>query len=131
MKNSEIFELSNALQSKSLKQIETFKVNYAIEKNKRILSKEVDLIRDLVKQVEGYADYIEKAEKLKASATEDKLEEFTKSAKELEEEYKDAISKVQEILDSESGVKLYTIKIEEFPEKLSADNTAILFNILE
>jgi hypothetical protein len=133
MTNNELFEKLQVLSNPTLKDIESFKVNYAIEKNKRDMSTEVDLIRSQLSKVDKYFEYFNGRatleQKLQNAEPEDR-DTVLKEFKEYNETYIDTIKKVGEILNTENDYKFYKIKISDVPEKLSDVNTRILFDLI-
>jgi hypothetical protein len=131
----ETFNYFQVLSHPALKNIKSFKVNYAIIKNKKLLGIEVDACRELLSKIEGYDDYQKKlaelGEKRNAATDEKEKKKFDGKLETLQKEYKDALSKEKEVFDTASAYAPYTIKASDIPEDLDSISTEILFQLIE
>ena len=132
--NNELFEKLQVLGNPTLKEIESFKVNYAIEKNKRAMQTEVEVIREALSKVDNYFEYYKgrsefevKLQNVEPEGREALLKEFN----DYNEKNINTLKKVEEILNSENDYKFYKIKLSDIPDKLSDVNTKILFDLIE
>lgn len=155
MKHQEAINLLTGLTE--VKGIESFKVNYAVQKNIAVLKKEVEILQkqeqeilDIKKEFEAKRiELCETYSKVDGAVqtnpdktfkiVKEKQSEFESKFIELKEEYKKTLddfeTKHKEFLkflsETESEVKLHYIQFTDVPENISTENTAAIFLLIK
>ena len=151
IKREKLFKLNNLL--KALKNVKSTKFAYIVVRNTKIIDDEVEVVKGLVKLpddhksnefetkrielVKKWAKKDEKGELIVISGhydiSEESLEGFNKDFNELTVEYTDALAEVEatndklrELLDEEIEIEIKTIKEENLPDNLSAEELDVL-----
>lgn len=132
MLNNDLFEKLGKLETVS--GCDSFKVNYAVAKNIKKLKEEVELVREQIAKIDKCTEYYTKRgiiEQEIREATEETKEAKIQEFVDLNKEYSEVVTKIEEVLNSETDFKFYKIKLSDCPEKLSKQNTEILFDLIE
>jgi hypothetical protein len=153
MKNKDLYTLSQGLESVGNLVGVTF--GYAVNKNKRIIKGEIEVLEESIKTSEGFSEFRKKQEEIvKKYAKKDEKGEFIiknfnydiigneqeieTAIAPLKEEYKEVIEAREtqikgynELLEKESGIKLYMVKKEDLPKDITAKQLEGIFDIVE
>lgn len=155
MKHKEGIDLLTSLTE--VKGIDSFKVNYAVQKNIAVLKKEFEILQkqeqeiiDIKKEFEAkrveLCEVYSKVDGIVQTnpdktfkIVKEKQAEFEGKIIELKEEYKEVLEnfelKHKEFLsflnETESEAKLHYITISDIPEKISTENTAAIFPLIK
>ena len=150
-----LFKLNNLL--KAFKNVKSTKFAYIVVRNTKIIDEEVEVVKGLItlppehksnefetKRIELVKKWANKDEKGELvvvdghyDVSEESLEGFNKDFAELTTEYAEALAeveanntKLQELLKEEIDVELRTIKEENLPDDLSAEELDVLETII-
>jgi hypothetical protein len=124
MTNGEINYANFSLNSPSIAEIKSTKVNYAIEKNKKLMKPELEIVQSLFEKIEGYKKYQSEVTAIK----EPELAKYEVKIKEVNEKYPAVILAIDEIWKQKNeGYTPYTVKYDDLPADLSSENMQILF----
>jgi len=130
---NDVFTRLQEFTNASLAEIDSFKLNYAIDQNIKKMQGIVDLARKKVSEIPNYEKYYSvRAElELKIKNAEPEVrEEAFKEFNDHNEAYKETITAVEKVLNDEVDFEYYKVLKSKCPDKLSAINTKILFDMI-
>lgn len=151
MKNSELFSLFDGIEACS--GLKGVKFSYALAKNKKILSSEIEVLRDTVKPSKEIVEFeqkrialaienSEKDEHGQAKVEGDRYvivdqKKFNSLMEELKKGYTEALAEESEkqkiyddLMKEESSVKLFTIEKENVPDDISVGQMSGILPII-
>lgn len=153
MKHKETIDLLTSLQK--VKGVDSFKVNYAVQKNIGALKKEVEILSKQEQEIMEIKKDFE-AERIKLceefSMVDGKpqfnpdgtykiarQDQFTEKFLELKEKHKDALEDFDKkhkefvafLIETDSDFKPFLISINDIPENLSTENTVAIFPLIK
>jgi hypothetical protein len=132
MTNLEAFNyLQNLVNNPNLSEVKGVKAGYAIVKNIKLLTDEVDTLKKMLSNIDGYEDFSLKLDGYKSKKRSDPEFDFDGESEKLKVEYKDAVEQSDKVLNSESEYKPYLFKIENLPADLSVGLTSLLYQLIE
>lgn len=130
---NDVFRKVNQLENSSLKEIDSFKLNYAIDKNIKLMNEIVEFARKEMSKVPNYFEYykVRNEIELKLKDAEPEVrDELIKEFTAHNEANKETIDAIEKVLNDESDFEYYTVLKSKCPDKLSSINTKILFDII-
>jgi hypothetical protein len=140
MKNKEIVQLFNDI--RAFGNLNGVKFSYAIAKNFNILKPEIDIINEVLKPFnEKHKELAEKFCKKEndrpvivndSYTFEGKNEEiFHKEFEDLKKKNKKLLDDYDKLLEEESTIKLFKIKLSEVPENISTKQMVSIIELVE
>ena len=154
MRNIDIFNILGGLTAEVIGDLRGIKVNYAICKNRQMLDKEAESLRESVKASDEFVEYQTKCQKLYNSVSTEKEvsgemrrvindgkhDDYLKDLATLNDDYKGAIEK-REIQVSEYNaflqedvaehIKLHMIKKDDLPEDIKMEQLQAIIGFVE
>jgi hypothetical protein len=153
IKRSKLVDMWNLFESNELKNIDNFRFNYGIIKNKRIIEPEIRAIEEIQKPSDKFMEFQQarivlcekhskkddKGQPVKSAGAYDieNMDEFNKELEPLKEQYKDTIAevdekikKVNEFIEESLEMDFYKIKQIDMPDKLSKMAIEVLYPLI-